>query len=358
MWITLRSPWSFLFYNKKEAWYAYFAPRTGIDYYYNNKNMTKYLLPFFILLSVAFHAGAQEAALGVVATTTKTETTYDSKGRPATPKSGGAKGEVRQEIRTLKQDTKGGINQLREGLQKEIKGIKQTIQTQVKTATRTPGTLKELQQKREEFKDTIKAKREETAEKIKAMRADLKVRLQKVKDEQKRNRVEKISEQIDALNKKELDHFSDLLDKMEKTLERIGSRADKAESRGLNVSVVRAAMDDAHAAIEASRVAITAQAGKTYTIEVTTEEVLKADVGKARKALRDDLAKVRGTVKAAHDAVRNAAVILAQIPRVDEETTATPTTPISPATSTEPTPPPAPPAPSPEATSTATSSEQ
>lgn len=304
--------------------------------------MTKYLLPFFILLSVAFQAGAQEA------TTTAT----------TTPKSGGVKREVQQEIRTLKQDTKTGINQLREGLQKEVQGIRQTIQTQVKTATRTPGTLKELQQRREEFKDTIKAKREEADEKIKAMRADLKIRLQKVKDEQKRNRVEKISEQIDALNKKTLDNFSDLLDKMEKTLERIGTRADKAESRGLNVSVVRAAMDDAHAAIEASRVAITAQAGETYTIEVTTEEVLKADVGKARKAFHDDLAKVRDTVKAAHDAVRNAAVILAQIPRVDEEPgTATSTPPAPPASTSTETPPAPAPAPSPEATSTATSTQ-
>lgn len=300
--------------------------------------MTKYLLPFFVLLSVAFQAGAQEA------TTTAT----------TTPKSGGVKREIQQEIRTLKQDTKTGINQLREGLQKEVQGIKQTIQTQVRTATRTPGTLKELQERREEFKDTIKAKREEAEEKIKAMRADLKVRLQKVKDEQKRDRVEKIAGQIDALNKKTLDHFSDLLDKMEKTLERIGTRADKAESRGLNVSVVRAAMDDARAAIEASRTAITAQAGKTYTIEVTAEEVLKADVGKARKALHDDLVKVRDTVKAAHDAVRNAAVILAQIPRVDEEPAATSTAPTSPATSTELAPSPAT---STEATSTATSTQ-
>ncbi len=73
----------------------------------------------------------------------------------------------------------------------------------------------------------------------------------------------------------------------------------------------------------AARAAIEAQAGKTYSISVTTEQKLKEAAEAARKALHDDLNKVKEAVKAAHEAVRKAAVALAQIPRVDEDAATT-----------------------------------
>ena len=130
--------------------------------------------------------------------------------------------------------------------------------------------------------------------------------------------MEKINQQIEELNDRQLKHFSDVLEKLEKVLEKIGTRTDRAEERGVDVAAVRAAIEAANTAIAASRSAIEVQAAKTYVIEITGEETLKMNVGKARQALHADLAAVRETVKAAHGAVKKTAVTLAQIPRIDE----------------------------------------
>ncbi len=126
--------------------------------------------------------------------------------------------------------------------------------------------------------------------------------------------------------------MSQVLYKLEKVLDNIGTRAGKAEANGRDVSAVKTAITDAQNAIATSRTAIQTQAGKTYTIVINTENTLRQDVGQARQALHTDLVKIRDTVKAAYDAVRKAATTLAQIQNVDNlevssgvEATTTPT---------------------------------
>lgn len=176
-----------------------------------------------------------------------------------------------------------------------------------------------MEAKREEMKTNMEAKRAEMKAGIEERKTALKEQLTKVKDERKKQTVLDINTRLEELNTRKLDHFSKSLDKLGEASEKITSRADKAEGRGLNVATVRVAITDALKAIEVSRLAIQAQAGKTYTITVTTENNLRADVSKVRKALHDDLSSVRETVKTAREAVRKAATTLAQIPRVDED---------------------------------------
>jgi ElaB/YqjD/DUF883 family membrane-anchored ribosome-binding protein len=128
-------------------------------------------------------------------------------------------------------------------------------------------------------------------------------------------------------------HYMDVLDHLEKVLEKIESRTAKAKLNGRDVRRVEEAIQKAHEAIEKAREAVKAQAEKVYQPpQITTEENLKLDVGKLRQQLHDDLKAVEKLVKDARDAVRQAAVALAQIPRVDElevptttETTTQPT---------------------------------
>lgn len=176
-----------------------------------------------------------------------------------------------------------------------------------------------LEQRQEEFKNALEAKRKEVKEKIEVKRIELKERLAKIKDERKKKIVERISNQLNELNERMLNHFSNVLEKLDAVLLKISSRADKAESRGLNVQAVRGAISEAKSAIAVSRAAISTQSAKVYSITVNTEDTLKVDVGKTRQALHDDLAKVRETVKMAKEAIRKVLVVLAQIPRVDEE---------------------------------------
>ncbi len=115
-----------------------------------------------------------------------------------------------------------------------------------------------------------------------------------------------------------VEHFSEALDKMGEVLKGVSSRADKAEAHGLDVSNVRALIVDAEVAIDSARASLVDQAGKVYSMDINTEDTLRSDVGEVRQAIRGDLEAIRETVKLAHEAIRAAAVGLAQIPKVDE----------------------------------------
>ena len=197
------------------------------------------------------------------------------------------------------------------------------------TGTTTGNTLEtdrervrsEIMEMRDDFKTRMDAEKAELQGEIQDKREALRAQLQKVKDERRREVVERIDVRLDELNARMLDHFSNVLDRLEDVLERIASRADKAEGRGLDVSTVRTAITDALSSITSARTAVQVQAGKTCIVTVTTENNLRVDVGKARKCLHDNLTVVREAVKAAKEAVRKAATTLAQIPRVDEDST-------------------------------------
>lgn len=193
-----------------------------------------------------------------------------------------------------------------------------------------------VQQKRDQVRQNVQQKREELQGRIQQKRDQLKQRLQKVKDERKREVVERVDRRLDEFNENRVNHFLDVLDKLNEVLARIVSRADKAAARGLDVSAVRTAVTDAEKALKAARDAVQVQAGKTYTVvtATTTENQLKSDVGRARDAVHSDIKKLFGLVKAARDAVHKVAVTLAQIPRVNEEPVTTAPTSTPPATTT------------------------
>ena len=170
----------------------------------------------------------------------------------------------------------------------------------------------EFRERAEEWKRSFEEKRVLWKANVETKRAELKEELQKIKDERKKQVVEKIDEQIAALNERMLNHFSKVLDQMETVLTNISTRADRAEARGVDTTGTRGAIEDTYAAIEVSRAAIEAQFDKVYTIEIGSEETLKVDVGEVRRMLHDDLESIRNTVKEAHDAIRSATVMLAQ----------------------------------------------
>ncbi|MBI5306422.1 hypothetical protein HZB04_02470 [Candidatus Wolfebacteria bacterium] len=231
--------------------------------------------------------------------------------------------DIRENIKQERQDIRSSIKETREGVKQGIKEERQEIKEARQNAVskfqqKREEAKKIMEQKKEEFKNTMEAKKVEAKKVFEEKRAELKNKLLKVKDEKKKVAVEKINNEIAKINENRMNHFSEALNKLEKVLANIGSRADKAESNGRDISAVKTAITGANSAIAESRTAISAQSGKTYVIAVNTEETLRQDVGKTRQELQVDLDKVRDTVEKAKQAVHNAAVILAQIPKVDE----------------------------------------
>ena len=225
-------------------------------------------------------------------------------------------GTIKNKIIDVRQNVKQKIIDARQNITQEIKQKKVETVEQIKQKRVELKNV--VEQKRAEFKNQIEVKRAELKVNIETKRQELKERLKVVKDERKKQAVERIDNRLDVLNEKTTNHFSEALERLEKVLGNISSRVDKAAISGIDISAVETAIADAQSSISASRLAIEAQAGKTYQITITNEAGLRQDVGKTRQALHADLVKTRETVFSAREAVKKAAMALFQIPRVDE----------------------------------------
>ena len=170
---------------------------------------------------------------------------------------------------------------------------------------RTPTEMQEtMQNRRAEVKQTIQ---------------ELHTKLAAIRDEKKKQAVERIQTNLTALNDRMVEHFNNVLDRLGNILGRIAKRANGANQNGTDVSSVLSAIDAASAAIATAKSAAEIQADKAYNVEITDETHLRANVGKARQSLHTDLKRLFGLVKAAREAVSNAAVSLGQIPHVDDD---------------------------------------
>ncbi len=220
---------------------------------------------------------------------------------------------VRQDIRAVRASTTEEIRNARQGAMSGIKNMRQDMRMQyASTSEEIRGAL---MKKREESRLTIATMRDEMKKRVVEKRDALKQGLLKVKDVRKKQVVERIDARLDEINKNRTDHFAKNLEQLEDVLGKIIARADNAEANGRDVSASRSAIIEASGAVSAGRNAVQVQVAKTYPITIIGEALLRADVAAARDALRKDLDVVREMIKAAHDAVRNAAVALAQVPR-------------------------------------------
>ncbi len=225
--------------------------------------------------------------------------------------------------------------EIRPQVKTEIKNLRNATREELEVRK---GEFKKLQaEQREEFKNKTEEMKTKAKEEIAKRKAELKEKLQGIRDEQKKKRVEKLERELNELNERMTNHFSDVLDKLDKVLLNIKSRTDKAEAKGLDVSSVRTMIKSAEDAIAAARAATAVQAGKTYTPQITgVEGKLKVEVGQARQTLHRDLVAVREKVKLTREAVRRVATTLAQIRGVNDGTSPSPT--ISPSPTVTPTP--------------------
>lgn len=217
-----------------------------------------------------------------------------------------AKKEAGTQIKDLRDETKKVLDSKRQ----ELKGVITEKREDAKEA---------IKEKREALREDITAKREEIKNKIEDERAKLKERLQKVKDERKKKIVEQVAEQINKLNDRMVEHFLNLSEKLKSTLSRIEDRMNKVAEKGIDIASVKTAIETAKSEIAKAETAIKAQSEKTYAVNVTSEDNLRADVGAARELFRKDIEVVKNAMDSARKAVRDAATTLAKLARENKD---------------------------------------
>lgn len=162
-------------------------------------------------------------------------------------------------------------------------------------------------ERRAGFKAKLQALKEEVREGMASRKELMRERLQAFKDGGKADIAAKVDASLSAINERRVAFFEAAVDRIEDVLGIIVARADRAEQEGGDVAGVRARVTQAEDAIAAAREGIAEQAGYDYTVTVSEEAEIRADVKKERDALQEDLEELRELVRAAHQAVRAAA---------------------------------------------------
>jgi len=224
------------------------------------------------------------------------------------------------------EEKKGNDNEVNDNLPSEVKekgnsfGVEAKINTQNKEQFREKlnALVAEMKATRMEFKKELQESKDAAKKGVELKKKDFKDSLTKIKDEQKKTKTEKIVTTIEELNTKLIGQLSDKIDQIETVLLSVKSRMTKAEEKGLDVTLVKGQITLAEKAIADARDAIKVQAAKSYTTTITDEAKLKEEMQALRDTFKTDIKTLREKVVAAHKAVKDTAVALAQIPKVDD----------------------------------------
>lgn len=187
----------------------------------------------------------------------------------------------------------------------------------------------EQKEKIQNLQEEMRAKREEAMERYKAQRALFEQKIQTIKDERRKEIVERVDSRILERNTKYTNRMSEILEKLKAILKRVSEKGAVLKSEGKDTSALDRAIASANTAISDAEAAVVAQAGKEYVITIGTETTLKTTVGSVVSTFRSDISAVHKTVIAAKQAVMKAAMELAKLrgEKVEEPTvTTTPST--------------------------------
>lgn len=136
--------------------------------------------------------------------------------------------------------------------------------------------------------------------------AVLKTKLEAFKDQKKATISARVSANLNQINQNQTAQMQRHLDLMSSILDKLEARVNKSTSDIKNPVEAKKAIDSTRQAIATASAAVTAQAQKDYTIQVTSEGRIKLDVQTMRNKLHTDILSMRKAVIDVKQAVANA----------------------------------------------------
>lgn len=154
----------------------------------------------------------------------------------------------------------------------------------------------------------VEARLQQIKDRIASRQAELKAKLNKFRDQKKAEIAQRVSDNLNMINKKRTSEMGFFLDKMSNILDRVEKKASESASAS---SSAQPAVVSARQAINTARTAVTNQSVKDYTLTVTSESKVRIDAKADRDRLFSDLKATRELVIAAKQAVAKAIAALA-----------------------------------------------
>lgn len=155
-------------------------------------------------------------------------------------------------------------------------------------------------------KENVTGKIAAVKERIASKAASLKIKLQTFRDQKKAQVAERVNINLNNINQKQTEQMQKHLDAMLKILGRLETRVNQATPDIKDPAVAKAAIDAARATIATVSAAVSDQAQKDYTIQVSSEARIGVDAKTQRDKLHADLLALKKSVIDAKQSVANA----------------------------------------------------
>lgn len=175
------------------------------------------------------------------------------------------------------------------------------------TTTTTGDTTKTISAAQTARKAEIEKLRLAKKAAMDAAREEFQTQLATLKDVNKKEIAEKISEGLSTANTKATDRMFAILDKLETILTKVEEKVAEAQTDGTDTTSQELEITNAKTALEAAKDAVMTQAAEDYIITVGDDTTLKSDVATVVNQQKQDLKTTYETVRSARQAVRQAA---------------------------------------------------
>jgi hypothetical protein len=179
-------------------------------------------------------------------------------------------------------------------------------------------------ERNQDIRTLIQSRKDELTLEKKRVRDEFKTKIAELKDGNKKLIAEDVDQKLNAINLASTDRMTSGIGKLEKLLDKFSSRSARIKSLGNDTSTVDSAIASAESAIADAKIAVTEQAAKEYTVDITDETTLRSDFGKTMKTLRADLKATHDILKLAKQRVIDVARALAKL-KPDSSITGSPT---------------------------------
>lgn len=185
-----------------------------------------------------------------------------------------------------------------------------TTTTTPSVTTTTPNTKfplrKPIAAAREDLKSDLK-------DKMQQAREEFKTKMAAIKDQRKQQLIANLDIRIATMNKNRTSEMSERLTRLTSILGKISTKEASLKAEGKNTTTLASDIAAAQSAIDTASKAVSEQAAKDYTMNITTDAALKSAASTVIQQYKTDITAVFLKVKAAHQAVVKAYKDLGQL---------------------------------------------
>ncbi len=145
-----------------------------------------------------------------------------------------------------------------------------------------------------EVRNSVAQLRERQTEELRERREAFQVTVQEIADQARRERVERLADNINRVNENLSSRYNGFLSALELVLDKIEIRVGLVDdTTGADLSTVYSMIDDGREAIADTREAILGQRAKVYLVDIESIETMQDDFRVTMQEMRDDHAALR-----------------------------------------------------------------